>query len=216
MQNIPNSNTNWSAQENFCPTCGKLIKRATIELDIRLCKACRKTYCNKCTKPHICQKCRDKLQVPAEICDELDRITKINRKYFIISLIMFFGGFAAMVLPFAFNLFFNSPFSWIPVWIGIGSFVSGGIIICWKGGSIREKLTPLFSPYKGLGVRNNPPTKNAVKPAKVHEPTRCPSCGGDVSSGICFECGAKLCEYCGSLIASPDANNCPNCGKSLY
>jgi parallel beta-helix repeat protein len=43
-------------------------------------------------------------------------------------------------------------------------------------------------------------------------PSKCPACGGEVSSGICFGCGAKICPTCG---AANTGEQCSKCGVVL-
>ncbi|MFX0099285.1 MAG: hypothetical protein ACFFCS_06850 [Candidatus Hodarchaeota archaeon] len=54
-------------------------------------------------------------------------------------------------------------------------------------------------------------------PASQTQVKMCPACGGgEVTDGMCYDCGAKICPKCGTPDTSTNPEVCSKCGTSFF
>jgi len=161
-----------------------------------------KEYCSICGE-NLCQMCIGRYgcckqhydQFPAEIKRKIDNA----RTAYKIAMIVLFPIF---LIPFFLAILFPLLFL-----VGLIGFFAD---IC--------VVSNVFGLPKKIAVKTWKKTNQQItmKQAPILQPsTRCPSCGGEVSSGICFGCGAKVCQRCGHANMNPDSGHCESCGIEI-
>ncbi|MFX0103223.1 MAG: hypothetical protein ACFFCS_26900 [Candidatus Hodarchaeota archaeon] len=77
-----------------------------------------------------------------------------------------------------------------------------------------DKLVQAIVADYGLGKAGE---ASHIPPATQPDPKFCPTCGGnDVSGGMCYDCGAKICPKCGYPDTSANPEVCSKCGTKFY